>query len=114
MNYLFDTNTCIYFLNKSSDRIISRFQELSPSVIKLPAITVAELFHGAEKSKTKKKNWEIVKTFISNFEIVSFDTNSCQVYAMIMASLEKRGSNRPHGSLNRLYKSFQQFYPRNQ
>ena len=91
MNYLFDTNTCIYFLNKSSDRIISRFQELSPSVIKLPAITVAELFHGAEKSKTKKKNWEIVKTFISNFEIVSFDANSCQVYTMIRASLEKNG-----------------------
>jgi len=52
---------------------------------------VAELFYGAEKSKAIKKNWEIVQTFISNFEIVSFDANSCQIYAMIRASLEKNG-----------------------
>jgi tRNA(fMet)-specific endonuclease VapC len=52
---------------------------------------VAELIYGAEKSKAKKKNWEIVKTFISNFEIISFDANSCQVYALIGVSLEKNG-----------------------
>ena len=60
-SYLLDTNTCIYFLNKSSDRIISRFQELSPLVIKLPAITVAELFFGAEKSKAKKRIGKLLK-----------------------------------------------------
>ncbi len=43
------------------------------------------------KVRQKKKNSEIVKSFISNFEIVSFDANSCQVYAMIRASLEKNG-----------------------
>ena len=102
-SYLLDTNTCIYFLNKSSDRIISRFQELSPLVIKLPAITVAELFFGAEKSKAKKKNWEIVKTFVSNFEIISFDANSCQIYAMIRASLEKTGA--PIGPMDLLIAS---------
>ena len=103
MYYLLDTNTCIYFLNKSSERIISRFQELSPSVIKLPAITVAELFYGAEKSIAKKKNWEIVKTFVSNFEIVSFDANSCQVYAMIRTDLEKTGT--PIGPMDLLIAS---------
>ena len=90
-------------MNKYSDRTISRFQELSPSVIKLPAITVAELFFGAEKSKAKKKNWEIVKTFVSNFEIISFDANSCQVYARIRASLEKTGA--PIGPMDLLIAS---------
>ena len=54
---LLDTNTCIYFLNKASDRIIERFRKFSPSDVRLSSITVAELFYGAEKSRAKKNNW---------------------------------------------------------
>jgi len=91
MIYLLDTNTCIYFLNKSSEKIISQFKRFSPSEINLPSITVAELFYGAEKSKAKKKNWAIVENFVSTFEIVPFDEKSCEIYARIRASLEKSG-----------------------
>lgn len=91
MIYLLDTNTCIYFLNRSSEKIISQFKRFSPSEINLPSITVAELFYGAEKSKAKKKNWAIVENFISTFEIVPFDEKSCEIYARIRASLEKSG-----------------------
>ena len=65
MKRLLDTNTCIYFLNRSSDKIIAQFKKLSPSEIKLSAITVAELFFGAEKSKAKRKNWQVVERFVS-------------------------------------------------
>jgi len=91
MIYLLDTNTCIYFLNRSSEKIISQFKRFSPSEINLPSITVAELFYGAEKSKAKKKNRAIVENFISTFEIVPFDEKSCEIYARIRASLEKAG-----------------------
>ena len=91
MLYLLDTNTCIYFLNRSSERIISQFKKYSPSEIVLPSITVAELFYGAEKSKARKKNWAVVEEFVSNFGIVPFDEKSCQTYAKIRASLEKSG-----------------------
>ena len=91
MIYLLDTNTCIYFLNSSSEKIISQFKRLSPSKIILPSITVAELFYGAEKSKAKKKNWAIVENFVSTFKIVPFDEKSCEIYARIRASLEKSG-----------------------
>ena len=91
MIYLLDTNTCIYFLNKSSEKIISQFKRLSPSEINLPSITVAERFYGAEKSKAKKKNWAIVENFVSTFVIVPFDEKSCEIYARIRASLEKSG-----------------------
>jgi tRNA(fMet)-specific endonuclease VapC len=91
MIYLLDTNTCIYFLNRTSARIISQFKRFSPSQIKLPSITVAELFYGAEKSKAKKKNWAIVENFVSTFEIIPFDEKSCEIYARIRASLEKSG-----------------------
>ena len=91
MIYLLDTNTCIYFLNRYSEKIISQFKRFSPSEINLPSITVAELFYGAEKSKAKKKNWAIVENFISTFEIVPFNEKSCEIYARIRASLEKFG-----------------------
>ena len=91
MLYLLDTNTCIYFLNRSSERIISQFKKYSPSEIMLSSITVAELFYGAEKSKARKKNWAVVEDFVSNFGIVPIDEKSCQTYAKIRASLEKSG-----------------------
>ena len=91
MTHLLDTNTCIYFLNRTSERIISQFKRFSPSGIKLPSIPVAELFYGAEKSKAKKKNRAIVENFVSTFEIIPFDEKSCKIYARIRASLEKSG-----------------------
>jgi tRNA(fMet)-specific endonuclease VapC len=91
MLYLLDTNTCIYFLNRSSERIISQFKKYSPSEIMLSSITVAELFYGAEKSKARKKNWAVVEDFVSNFDIVPFDEKSCQTYAKTRALLEKSG-----------------------
>ena len=103
MNHLLDTNTCIYFLNRTSERIISQFTRLSPSVIKLPSVTVAELFYGAEKSNVKKKNLAIVENFISTFEIIPFDEKCCKTYARIRASLEKVGA--PIGPMDLLMAS---------
>ena len=90
MKYPLYTNTCIYFLNRSSDNIISRMKSLTPSDIKLSSITVAELFFGAEKSKAKKKNLEVVQAFTDNFAQIPFDNNCCKNYAVIRSSLEKK------------------------
>ncbi|MFH1351319.1 MAG: type II toxin-antitoxin system VapC family toxin [Pseudomonadota bacterium] len=103
MSYLLDTNTCIYFLNRSSEKIISKMKSLSPSNIRLSSITVAELFFGAEKSKAKKKNWTIVQSFIGNFELIPFDEKCCENYAKIRVSLEKFGS--PIGPMDLLIAS---------
>lgn len=89
---LLDTNTCIYFLNQASERIIKRFKALSPSQIRLPSITVAELCYGAEKSNAKSRNRERVKRFVSTFQIVPFDEKACSIYAKIRCALEKSGN----------------------
>ena len=100
---LLDTDTCIYFLNRASERIIKRFKQLSPSQIRLPSITVAELYYGAEKSKAKSKNRERVKQFVSVFQIVPFDEKACGAYAKIRCALEKSGS--PIGPMDLLIAS---------
>ncbi len=70
---LLDTNTCIYYLNKASDKLVAQFKKFSPADIKLSSIAVAELFFGAEKSKAREKNWAVVEQFVSTFEIIPFD-----------------------------------------
>ncbi len=92
MMRLLDTDTCIYFLNQASESVVARFKQVSPSEIKLPSITVAELYYGAEKSKAKLKNQETVKNFVSTFEIIPFDEGCCETYAKIRTDLEKSGT----------------------
>jgi tRNA(fMet)-specific endonuclease VapC len=91
MFYLLDTNTCIYYLNRASDGVIAHLQKLSPSRIKLPSITVAELYYGAEKSKARSKNLKIVENFTTTFEALPFDEKSCRFYARVRVSLERSG-----------------------
>jgi tRNA(fMet)-specific endonuclease VapC len=100
---LLDTNTCIYFLNRTSERLINRFKELSPSQIRLPSITVAELYYGAEKSKARSRNQERVKQFVSVFQIVPFGEKACGTYAKIRCALEKSG--KPIGPMDLLIAS---------
>jgi predicted nucleic acid-binding protein len=61
-----------------------------PNTIKIPAIVVAELAHGAEKSLDSDKNIERVKKFLMPFEIVSFDICAAYSYGKIRSSLEIR------------------------
>jgi tRNA(fMet)-specific endonuclease VapC len=103
MQRLLDTNTCIYYLNRVSENLIAQFRKYSPSGIKLSSITVAELFFGAEKSNAKKKNWTIVESFVSTFEIIPFNEAGSRIYAKIRASLEKKGS--PIGPMDLLIAS---------
>jgi tRNA(fMet)-specific endonuclease VapC len=63
----------------------------NPNTIKIPAIVVAELIHGAEKSLDVEKSTEQVKKFLMPFEIVPFDTLAAYSYGKIRASLEKQG-----------------------
>ena len=91
MPYLLDTNICIYFLNQSSSRVLAKLRNTTPSQIKLSAITVAELYFGARKSKASKKNLAIVKKFVSPFEIIPFDEFACPYYATIRNKLEAEG-----------------------
>ena len=100
---LLDTNTCIYFLNKASDRITDQFKKFSPSEVRLSSITVAELFYGAEKSKAKKNNWAAVEKFVSTFEVAAFDGDSRREYAKIRALLERSGT--PIGPMDLLIAS---------
>jgi tRNA(fMet)-specific endonuclease VapC len=91
MMYFLDSNTCIYFLKGMYPSILEELRQRRPEEIKIPAIVKAELLLGVEKSKQKKKNFELYSKFLEPFEIISFDDKSAILYAKIRASLEEKG-----------------------
>jgi len=91
LNYYLDTNICIFFLRGTHSALLRAVMPNNPNTIKIPAIVVAELVHGAEKSLDSVKNLECVKKFLMPFDIVPFDILAAYSYGKIRSSLEKRG-----------------------
>lgn len=90
MKYLLDSDTIIYYLN--GDR------NLADKIAKVPSgqlctstINEAELFYGAYNSKHVRGNIDLLKRFLTFFEIVAFNEESANMYGKIKSILNKKG-----------------------
>ena len=91
MNYLIDTNICIYILNRKPKSVLDRFESFNTEKIGISSITVAELEFGAKKSKRRKENLERLELFLFPFEILPFNGKSAKIYGDIRSKLELKG-----------------------
>lgn len=98
MNYLLDTNICIYVIKRKPPEVFHRFRTCQVGDIGISTITVAELIHGTQKSQYPEKNQAALDQFLLPLEIVDFDITAAQVYGFIRAQLEKQGT--PIGPLD--------------
>jgi tRNA(fMet)-specific endonuclease VapC len=89
--YFLDSNTCIYFLNGSSDSIRDKILSTAPVEIKIPSVVKAELLLGAYKSKFPQKTLEKLEQFLDPFEVIPFDENVCYEFAAIRKQTEEDG-----------------------
>jgi tRNA(fMet)-specific endonuclease VapC len=86
-----DTDICIAFLRGTSAAVRDRLLRLSRNEVALPAIVVAELHFGAEKSAQPGRHGARVEEFIQSFQVVSFGSSAARHYARIRALLEGKG-----------------------
>ena len=100
MNYLLDTNTCIYIINKKPPSVIKRIQTKQPEQIAISTITQAELEYGIARSKNVDQNRIALLEFLFPFLLIDFDQMAAVQYGLIRASLESRG--KPIGSMDML------------
>lgn len=100
MNYILDTNICIYIIKKKPETVLEKLNEKRLGIIGISVITVSELFYGVRKSLFPEKNLEALKNFLIPFEIFQFDFNASVFYGKIRNELEKAGT--PIGSLDTL------------
>jgi len=92
MNYLLDTNICIYIIKQKPITVINRFEIISPLQIGVSMITVAELEYGVQKSLFPKQNSDALTKFLSPLMLYEFDFDASQIYGIIRSKLEQNGN----------------------
>jgi len=105
MNYMVDTDTCIYLMTDRhpgrQSRILARLGKLRPDEnLYLSSVVVFELAYGAQKGRWKKANLELLDEFLLDFIVMPFDEKSARVGGAIRTELERKG--RPVGPMDTL------------
>jgi tRNA(fMet)-specific endonuclease VapC len=94
LKYLLDTNIVIYVIKRRPVEVLGVFNE-NAGRMAISAITLSELFHGAEKSAKVAQNLAVVEEFASLLEVLPYTAKASQHYGAVRAALEKAG--RPIG-----------------
>lgn len=92
MNYLLDTNICIYIIKKKQKELIDKFRTLRIGEVGISSITLAELEYGVAKSQHQEKNMLALEQFLIPLEIFSFDSLAAKQYGVIRTHLERHGT----------------------
>ena len=90
IRYLLDTNIVIYVIKKRPMEVLKTFNTNSGRMA-ISSITLAELFHGAEKSSRCAENLAVIDDFTSRLEVLPYTPKAAQHYGSIRAALEKSG-----------------------
>ncbi|MBL8363917.1 MAG: PIN domain-containing protein [Comamonas sp.] len=90
LRYLLDTNIVSYVLKRRPIEVLSLFNE-NASRMAISAITLSELFQGAEKSSRVSDNLVAIEDFCSRLEVLPYGAKAAQYYGAIRAGLEKTG-----------------------
>ncbi len=90
MNYLLDTDTCIYWL-KGNEDIEERALKVGLPEIFISFITLSELYYGAYKSKKVEQNLANIGILKSKLSLMDSNASICDVFGKLKAMLEKDG-----------------------
>lgn len=101
--FLLDTNIIIYTLKNKLENIKDKIEGAGMNNVCVSSLTVAELEHGAAKSKNSDKARAIMYEFLAPFEILNFDAKAAEFYGRIRSELESSG--RVIGSMDLLIAS---------
>ncbi len=90
--YVFDTDTCIYWL-KGNKRVEKRILKTGMENIFISVITQCELFYGAFKSTKRKRNLRVVRDLMRKIKILHTTEEVPFIYGKTKAELEKKGQS---------------------
>lgn len=90
--YILDTNTCIQYLNGSSDHVKRRLMTAKPSSIKLCSVVKAELWYGAGRSNNPAAALARLERFFAPYESIPFDDAAAVEYGQIRRHLAAAGT----------------------
>jgi tRNA(fMet)-specific endonuclease VapC len=90
LKYLLDTNIAIYVINKRPHAAKAIFAQQHGHMA-ISSISVAELWHGAEKSQNQPLAVATIEDFCARLTVLDYGPKAAAHYGHIRASLEKQG-----------------------
>lgn len=90
LKYLLDTHIVIYVIKRRPIEVMGVFNE-NAGRMAISAITLSELYHGAEKSAKVAQNLAVVEEFSSLLEVLPYTAKAASHYGAIRTALEKAG-----------------------
>lgn len=90
LKYLLDTHIVICVIKRRPIEVMGVFNE-NAGRMAISAITLSELFHGAEKSAKVAQTLAVVEEFASLLEVLPYTAKASQHYGAIRSALEKAG-----------------------
>src|SRR5512145_763142 len=73
--------------------VVARIQKSTPDDLCLSSVVMAELRYGAEKSRRKKFNHDLLDTLANEVRCVDFDLDAARTYGELRKTLETRGTS---------------------
>jgi len=92
IEYLLDTNICIYLIKKCPPEVFKRFQQIQLQQLHIPTITVFELYYGIQKNNSHRRNLSALENFIAPLTVVDFSLEAAKKAAQIRDTLQKKGT----------------------
>jgi tRNA(fMet)-specific endonuclease VapC len=96
MQYLLDTNICIYIAKRKPAGVLTRFERLWPGDVGMSIITYLELVYGAWNSQRAEANLAIIDQLRLIIPVQPLDVAIATHYGRLRTELKKKG--RPIGS----------------
>ncbi|HTH80231.1 MAG TPA: type II toxin-antitoxin system VapC family toxin [Ramlibacter sp.] len=90
MQYLLDTNICIYVINQRPSVVLAQFLAHEDEGIAISSISAAELHFGVRKSGSAR-NLRALENFLAPLMVLDFDLDAARVCGDLRAALERKG-----------------------
>ncbi len=92
MQYLLDTNICIYLIKKRPPEVLEQFRQHSLQDVSISTITLFDLEYGVQKSQQIKRTQKALDNFFLPLTILDIDRPAAADAANIRAKLERNGT----------------------
>lgn len=92
VQFLLDTNICIYIAKHRPPEVLMRFKTLQVGGVAMSIITYGELWYGAEKSNNSELAHEKLNRLAELVPVLPLPVNGAKHYGLIRADLELAGT----------------------
>jgi tRNA(fMet)-specific endonuclease VapC len=92
LQYLLDTNICIYIARQRPPEVANRFARLAAGSVGMSLVTFGELRFGAEKSARREESMATLNRLVEFIPVLAADAAVGEAYGALRAQLERAGT----------------------